>query len=378
MTAASSSPAPASKPKPLTLAEKLDILAAGLSLALTGFLALLTGLWRSQRQAKTLFLHIGYAIFRRSTVRLSPRQLQYILPSTNAVYRQFARKTKQPPQSVELGHGAAGHWVGDSNAENVLVWYHGGGFALPANPGYFDFFRRIIADAARAGKSLAVFSLSYSLAPQASYPTQLRQAVECLRYIVEQQGPAGRQGRPRSPRNIFLGGDSAGGNLVGGVLSHLAHPHPQITPLGLGGEPLGGAVFIGPWTLFDQELPGRVAAADIYDGGDLITPAVGPTWSQAYLGGAPRDYYTDLSTAPAEWFATFPVQRVLITAGENEILRPIVEDFAGKFRAGFPRDVELFVGKREAHVAPVYNLYLGDKTETEQGKRVKQWLRELF
>lgn len=44
-------------------------------------------------------------------------------------------------------------------------------------------------------------------------------------------------------------------------------------------------------------------------------------------------------------------------------------------QAGFS-SVKLFVGKREAHVAPVYNLYVGDQTETEQGKMLKTWLRE--
>ncbi len=39
--------------------------------------------------------------------------------------------------------------------------------------------------------------------------------------------------------------------------------------------------------------------------------------------------------------------------------------------------MELFIGKREAHVAPVYNIYVGDNTETEQGKKLKTWLREL-
>lgn len=232
--------------------------------------------------------------------------------------------------------------------------------------GYFKFYAQVIADLERAGKSVAVFTLTYTLAPHATYPTQLRQAVAATRYILSQPN--------RDPSTIFLGGDSAGGNLVCGVLSHAAHPHPQIEPLTeLGGAKFGGAAMIAPWTLLDTEFPPEQI---IYHGGDLITTAVAAPWSTAYLGGATRDYYTDCSNAPTEWYAAFPVRKVLITGGGNEILLPIILDFAEKIQKGFP-DVELFVGHRECHVAPIYNLELGSNEETEQGKKVKAWLREL-
>lgn len=170
---------------------------------------------------------------------------------------------------------------------------------------------------------------------------------------------------------MFLAGDSAGGNLVGGVLSHLAHPHPQIEPLTPKAN-LGGAILISPWTLLNSEFPDQ----EIYDGGDLISEAVAGPWAGGYLGGAPRDNYTDLSHAPSDWYENFPVNSVLITGGSNEILLPVILELAEKFQAGFP-SVELFVGARECHVAPIYNLYLGSSAETAQGKKVKSWLAEL-
>ncbi|KAJ5335563.1 hypothetical protein N7452_007966 [Penicillium brevicompactum] len=346
----------------LTLREKLDFLPAVASVALAAFYALLTGLWRTERQAKTLFLHLGYAMFRKATARLSPSQMQYILPPTNAIYELHAKKTGIYPESVDLGAGAHGHWIGDRNADNVIVWFHGGGFSLPANMGYFKYYTQLISDLRAASKSVAVFSLSYTLAPAATYPTQLRQAVSCLAHVLP----------TRSPSRIFLGGDSAGGNLVCGVLSHLAHPHPEIDPVELKGN-LGGAVMIAPWTLLDTEFPGM----DVYHGGDIITTAVAGPWASAYIGSAERDYYTDLSHAPPEWFSTFPVDSVLITGGENEILLPLIQDLATKFKEGFER-VEFFVGVRECHVAPVYHLELGDAVKTEQGRRIERFLGELM
>ncbi|KAG8418857.1 hypothetical protein J3459_011985 [Metarhizium acridum] len=157
-----------------------------------------------------------------------------------------------------------------------------------------------------------------------------------------------------------------------GVLSHLAHGHPAIRRLEMD-EPLAGAVGIAPWTLIGESHADR----EIYHGGDLITPAVDKPWSYTFLGGADKDYFTSASAAPQSWLAAFPVRRVLILAGGNEVLLPAIEDLAEKLKAALP-NVELFIGHREAHVAPVYNIYVGDNTETLQGKKIKAWLREML
>ena len=60
----------------LSLGEWLDFIPAVVSISVVAVCSLLTGLWRSQKQAKTLFLHVGYAIFRKATVRLTPLQMQ--------------------------------------------------------------------------------------------------------------------------------------------------------------------------------------------------------------------------------------------------------------------------------------------------------------
>ncbi|KAJ2956120.1 hypothetical protein NQ176_g11343 [Zarea fungicola] len=96
-----------------------------------------------------------------------------------------------------------------------------------------------------------------------------------------------------------------------------------------------------------------------------------------YLDGAAPDFYTDPFDAPPSWFETFPVSKVLIMGGMNEIMMPMIEMFAEKVKSGLP-NVELFGGKGESHVAPVYNIYVGDNTETEQGKKLKTWLIELL
>lgn len=230
--------------------------------------------------------------------------------------------------------------------------------------GYWKFYAQLVRDLKASGKSVAVFGLTYTLAPIASYPTQLRQAVSSVRHVLSQTD--------RDPASVFLGGDSAGGNLVGGVLSHLAHTHPEIKPLSLDGK-LGGAVMIAPWTLMDTDFPDQ----EVYHGGDIITQAVAGPWATAYIGTSKRDYFTDLSNAPTDWFSTFPVNSILITAGGNEIMLPLIQDFTTKLKAGFEK-VELFIGHRECHVAPFSNMEIGDATKTEQGKRIETYLAETM
>lgn len=350
----------------LSLKEFLDFVPAFFRLVLAALHAALTGFSRGPGQAKSLFLHVGYAFLRKSTQRLSTAQLQAFSPPSNKTYARFARGVRQTPETVQLGHGALGHWIGDKNAKNVLIWYHGGGFALPANIGYFRFYHNVVKQATKAGKSLAVFSLTYTLAPQASYPTQLRQAVECLRYILNASPH-------RSPSDICLAGDSAGGNLLFGVLSHISHPHPEIEPLELQSVKLAGAIALSPWVYLETDFNSQQIDAT----GDLITDSVAKVWAPAYLGGRQRDNYTDLMLAPEDWCKDFQVEKILVLAGGNEILMPVIEELMAKLTKTFP-NAELFVGERECHVAPVYNLYLGDKTETTQGLKLYSWLIDLL
>ncbi|KAG6000443.1 hypothetical protein E4U21_005467 [Claviceps maximensis] len=357
----------------LSILQKLDLIPALASIVVVGVFSALTGLFRSHRDAPSLHLHIAYAVLRKVTSRLSPIQLQLILPLTNVVYMRYARSVKMKPETVDLGDGVLGHWLGSKDAKNVLIWYHGGGFCLPANMGYFKFLDGLVASSRKAGRDLAVLVPTYSLAPGAAYPTQLRQSVQALRYVLQQTG--------RAPSQVLLGGDSAGGNLVMGVLSHLAHTHPSIPPLKLEthvtstchSETLAGVIAIAPWTLIGEDHSVR----DVYSGGDLITPGVDGPWSTAFLGGAPRDHFNSVSVAPRSWLEAFPVNNVLICGGGSEIMLPAIEDLAEKLQTALP-NVELFVGHREGHVAPVYNLYAGDRTETQQGAKVKAWLEDVL
>lgn len=40
-------------------------------------------------------------------------------------YEAFMKKEGLVPESVDLPHGAAAHWIGNSSAKNVVIYYHG-------------------------------------------------------------------------------------------------------------------------------------------------------------------------------------------------------------------------------------------------------------
>ncbi|KAL2827660.1 lipase/thioesterase family protein [Aspergillus pseudoustus] len=345
----------------LTLWEKLAFFPASCSIVSAGVKALLIGFLKTPKPARSLLVYVKYAISREFLSQLSIRQLQAISPSTAEVYASLTDLDSK--QSVSLGAGAIGHWIGPSEARSVLLWFHGGGFALPASHGHFAFLNGLREKARQSGTELSVLVLEYTLAPTAAYPTQLRQAVSCLRYVLHDTG--------HQPADVILGGDSAGGNLVFGVLSHLSQPHPHIEPLPVKGN-LGGAVAIAPWVSLDTEVAADSSnVAD--DRGDIVSARVAKPWATAYLGGTRQDYYTDIASAPGDWCHGLPVHCVLVTAGANELLLGTLRTFAAKMRENFKR-FEFYIGEGECHVAPIAHLTMDLDSKTEQGDRIETWL----
>lgn len=192
---------------------------------------------------------------------------------------------------------------------------------MAANPAFFEFWENLIISSRTKHKDLAIFALTYTLTPHAVYPTQLTQAVAALRYIVSQKNP---------PKSILLGGDSAGASLAMGVLSHLAHPHPAIPELKLH-ESLAGVILMAIPPSMNEDLADD---REVYYRGDILVPHVAIQWLRLYLGNSKRDYYTDPLDAPDSWFKNLPVKKILVLGGENEVLRPIMEEFVNKVKVG--------------------------------------------
>ncbi|KAG5943023.1 hypothetical protein E4U59_000712 [Claviceps monticola] len=222
-----------SKRSTITVLETLDLFGVFGAVLLAAISALVTGVFgRGPEDEKSLYLCISSVPQQRQPMRTTQKRFQ------------------MSPRSVDLPHDVRGFWFRDPNAEYVLIWYHGEvaslKFTMPGPEGHFKFRMNYIKTRTSNKSSLSILFPDYSLSPQAQYPTQLTRAVETLRYLITTT--------KRRPSNIMIGSDSAGGNLVMGVLSHLKHPHKAIDELTLT-EPLATAMMMGPWLALNDPDP---------------------------------------------------------------------------------------------------------------------------
>lgn len=190
---------------------------------------------------------------------------------------------------------------------------------MAAIPSQFEFWVELVKILNKDGYDLAIFFPRYTLTPYGVYPTQLRQVVGALRYILTETG--------RSPANVIVGGDSAGGNLALATLLHLSHPHPDIDPIELS-EPLAGVFAFAPWIDFSQDWP----SFKDNEYKDVLTGARLTGWSDMYLDGKPGDSWSEPARAPVDWWKDAKTQRILILVGEAEMLLSPIEAFTKKLQ----------------------------------------------
>lgn len=147
--------------------------------------------------------------------------------------------------------------------------------------------------------------------PNASYPTQFSQAVEALRYVLEDLR--------RAPREIMLASDSAGGNLCLAILSHLMHPSKDVPRLEAS-SPLRGMILMPSWICCKASWPSMTQ--NLYK--DINSLDALHEWSLDYLNGRASDNYFEPIRAAREWWINAPVERTLVVAGEDKVfLNPI-------------------------------------------------------
>ena len=282
--------------------------------------------FRGKKGARSFRWDVFYAMLREVVSGFNVAEGQKLTPGTDWVYKRVAGSQQWRAQSADLGDGAKGHWLGHSDAEFVVLYFHGGGYISAATSGHLKYQFGLQQAIRQEGHDFSIFSLSYTLAPKKVYPGQISQATAALRYLVE--------GLKRDPSTIIIAGDSAGGNLASALLLHLAHPHPKLPKLVLQ-KPLRAAVLISPWISFSTTRDSFQRNKHM----DCLTiPAVRRA-SNTYIGpGSSHDAYSEPIRAPASWWsdvAASTVTDMLIWGGGGEVLIDSIRDFASHVQAGF-------------------------------------------
>ncbi|MGE0541173.1 MAG: alpha/beta hydrolase [Dehalococcoidia bacterium] len=247
----------------------------------------------------------------------------------------FEAAAPSVPSDVTLTATSAGgvpaDWVvaPGAGASRRLLYLHGGGYTVGSRVSH----RRLAADISRA-TGCVVLNLDYRLAPEATFPAAVEDAVAAYRWM-RANGPGGAA----EAAATFIAGDSAGGGLT--LTTMLA--------LRDAGDPLpNAAITLSAWTDLagtGESLETRAAVDPVFTGGGEVIRQAG----LIYAGGADPStplispLYADLAGLPS----------LLMQAGDAEILLDDTLRLAGRARA-HGVDVTLHVEPDAFHVYPFF------------------------
>lgn len=272
------------------------------------------------------------ALVRTAFGTLTGKEIQAITPTTRQAYGQWikaaAKRWKAPNFKNRIVHDvqvlndgkddSAILWLGDRRkAKKVVLFLHGGGYILPASPGHFEWaWQAYVMSGHETGVETAVAFMQYTLAPRGVLPIPLRQTVAAYEEIRAQ----GFQ-----PRDIIVGGDSAGGNLTMQFLGHALHTQPTVPEIRLT-EPFGGAFLVSAYLGRSDETPSFKA----YGNNDMISKDIITTVSGQSVPvelHATAFTTSDSWSRPLEaehgWFQDLDtvVPNIYVTYGAREVLR---------------------------------------------------------
>ena len=212
-------------------------------------------------------------------------------------------------------------------AENVVLYMHGGGFCI-GSVNEFDAPMRKLCKQSGA----TVVSVDYRLAPEHPFPAAVDDALSAAQWAAANVAAG---------KNLYVAGDSAGGNLAAVVAQSVAGTDVN----------LSGQILIYPGLSGDKE-------ADYLDAFEspILTKEDIAYFYDLYKGDG-----ADSRFAPMNADLTPELPRTFIASAEYDLLRPEAEMYAEKLeQAGVKVDLREYKGAIHAFFS------VGDGTKTAQ------------
>lgn len=189
--------------------------------------------------------------------------MQQMRADLDSFYARFEMSEKPDVESLSVGEAEAEMVsVGNPVPDRVVLYFHGGGFAVGSPPAFRN-FAAAVSGAARC----RVLVSGYRLAPEHRYPTQLEDARAAFAWLRD---------RGISGGDIALLGDSAGAALCVSLMLALREAGDELPAC---------AVLLCPW--LDLECQG-----DSYDRNADVDPVsnreIAKMMAEQYVGDANR------------------------------------------------------------------------------------------
>ncbi|KAG0210238.1 hypothetical protein BGX33_005019 [Mortierella sp. NVP41] len=120
-------------------------------------------------------------------------------------------------------------------SSTVVLYFHGGGHGFLSPKSHRDYLARL---AKVTGPGTRIFSLDYRMGPEHPFPAAIHDAFAAYLYLVQPKHEAlilnnksAAQQLPVDPRDVVVGGDSAGANLAAAFMIYLAkYVQPSTSP----------------------------------------------------------------------------------------------------------------------------------------------------
>lgn len=228
-----------------------------------------------------------------------------------------------------------GEWLKPDRAApgRTILYFHGGGYVFGSPRTH-----RPITYALALGATAPVFSLDYRLAPEHPCPVAIEDALAAWTWLL---------GLGADPKEIFVGGDSAGGGLVLAMMQSL-RDKGAATP--------GGAFLFSPWT--DLAATGG-SIVENADSDAMFTSDTIRRGGARYAGGLPLD---DPRLSPL--YGRFDgLPPMIVFASDAEVLRDDSVRAVEKMRAaGGTVDFKLENGL--VHAWPLFKPLMPESART--------------